>query len=62
MYVHNEYAGKDGVSTIDRRDASSEEKEKKWSCHEKDLVRSDASLKATRDFDRKEIRKYENRP
>jgi hypothetical protein len=29
MYVHNEYAGKDGVPTIDRHDASSEEKEKK---------------------------------
>jgi hypothetical protein len=37
-------------------------KKKKWSCHEKDLVRSDASLNATRDFDRKEIRKYENWP
>lgn len=61
IYVHNEYAGKDGVSTIDCRDASSEEK-KERSCHEKELVRSDESLKATRDFDRKEIRKYENRP
>jgi hypothetical protein len=28
MYVHDEYAGKDGVSTIDRRDASSEEKKR----------------------------------
>jgi hypothetical protein len=59
IYVHNEYAGKDGVSTIDRRDANSEEK-KERSCHEKEFVRSDESLKATRDSDKKGIRKYEN--